>query len=124
MQLHSPGLQLGVDPLGRADEPVTQLLLSHSLAGATRDQGRFACVYTGEERNLSLGRLILVTGKLPEDALYHALTAIPDAPPVTRIGDCFNPSHIADAVFSGHRFAREFGSAPSSAPLKRERPQS
>lgn len=39
---------------------------------------------------------------------------------ITRIGDCLVPSHIADAVFSGHRFAREFGAAPTI--VKRERP--
>jgi dimethylamine/trimethylamine dehydrogenase len=100
-----------------------ELLLSHGLAGATRHEARFACAYTGLEKSLPLGRLILVTGKVPEDALYRVLAAMPDVPPVTRIGDCFNPSHVADAVFSGHRFAREFGSAAISS-LKRERPES
>jgi dimethylamine/trimethylamine dehydrogenase len=97
------------------------LLLSHGLTGATRNEARFACAYSGEEKALPLGSLILVTGKLPDDALYHALAARADAPAMTRIGDCFNPSHIADAVFSGHRFARELGMTASSF-LKRERP--
>ena len=98
-----------------------ELLLSHGLVSATRSEARFACAYSGQERTLPLGRLILVTGKVPDDALYHALAARAESPPMTRIGDCFNPSHIADAVFSGHRFAREFGSTALS-PLKRERP--
>jgi dimethylamine/trimethylamine dehydrogenase len=101
-----------------------ELLLSHGLVSATRSEARFACAYSGQERTLPLGRLILVTGKLPDDALYHALAARCDAPAMTRIGDCFNPSHIADAVFSGHRFAREFGNAASQTPLRRERPES
>jgi len=100
-----------------------ELLLSHSLMGASRNQARFACAYTGRAQSLPLGRLILVTGKVPNDALFHELAALPNAPSLTRIGDCFNPSHIADAVFSGHRFAREFGRIPSTEPLKRERPQ-
>ena len=98
------------------------LLLSQGLIGATRNEARFSCTYTGQERSLPLGRLILVTGKVPSDNLFHELIAIPDAPPVTRIGDCFNPSHIADAVFSGHRFAREFGTT-TKLPVRRERPQ-
>jgi dimethylamine/trimethylamine dehydrogenase len=100
------------------------LLLSHGLVSATRSEARFACAYSGQERTLPLGRLILVTGKLPDDALYHALAARCDAPAMTRIGDCFNPSHISDAVFSGHRFAREFRNAASQTPLRRERPES
>ncbi len=42
--------------------------------------------------------------------------------PVTRIGDCLAPSSIADAVYSGHRFAREFGDNNAGAALRRERP--
>jgi dimethylamine/trimethylamine dehydrogenase len=41
---------------------------------------------------------------------------------VSRIGDCLSPSHIADAVYSGHRFAREFDE-PKSAIVRRERPE-
>jgi dimethylamine/trimethylamine dehydrogenase len=38
---------------------------------------------------------------------------------VTRIGDCLRPSIIADAVFSGHLFARQFDSAPEA--VRRDR---
>ena len=57
--------------------------------------------------------LVPVTARLPEEALYHALMANPDAlkdagiKSVTRIGDCLAPGLIAYAVYSGHRYARE-----------------
>jgi dimethylamine/trimethylamine dehydrogenase len=103
-------MQLGVD-----------LLLSHVLTRIERDAVHFSCLHTGRERVLPLDAILLVTGRIPNDALYHDLIAAQLDRPVTRIGDCIVPSHIADAVYSGHRFAREFGEPPSPV-LKRERP--
>jgi dimethylamine/trimethylamine dehydrogenase len=103
-------MQLGVD-----------LLLSHVLTRIDRDAAYFSCIHTGRERVLPLGSILLVTGRIPNDTLYHDLIAAKLDRPVTRIGDCLAPSHIADAVYSGHRFAREFGEPPSPV-LKRERP--
>jgi dimethylamine/trimethylamine dehydrogenase len=37
------------------------------------------------------------------------------------VGDCLQPSSIADAVHSAHRFARELGGEPAEVP-RRERP--
>ena len=40
---------------------------------------------------------------------------------VTRIGDCYAPSIIADAVYAGHKYARDLGAeAPEEVPFKRE----
>ena len=77
---------------------------------------------------------VLVTQRLSDDALYLDLTADPDAlaeagiDAVHRVGDCVAPRLIADAIFDGHRLAREIdapdpararcptcASAPSSA---------
>jgi dimethylamine/trimethylamine dehydrogenase len=97
------------------------LLLSHVLIRISRKAAHFACIHTGRERVLALGAIVLVTGRIPNDSLYHELIAARFDRPVTRIGDCVAPSHIADAVYSGHRFAREFGEPPSPL-LRRERP--
>jgi dimethylamine/trimethylamine dehydrogenase len=70
---------------------------------------------------LEFGSLILVTGRIPQDGLYTELISRGDAPALSQIGDCHSPSHVADAVFAGHRFAREFD-ATSIPPLRRERP--
>ena len=68
------------------------------------------------------GTLILVTSRTPCDRLYTELMA--QSPPFTvnRIGDCLQPSTIADAVYSAHRFAREFGESEAPPIPQRERP--
>jgi dimethylamine/trimethylamine dehydrogenase len=64
-----------------------------------------------------------VTARLPQDALYHDLLADPAAlaaagiKSVTRIGDCLAPGLIAQAVYAGHRYARELD-APEAGEVK------
>jgi simple sugar transport system permease protein len=70
---------------------------------------------------LACDTLILVTGRVPDDRLYHELSAAPRGFTLNRVGDCLQPSSIADAVYSAHRFAREFGEEPVAVP-RRERP--
>ena len=73
---------------------------------------------------------VLVTQRLSDDALYLELTADQDAlaaagiDAVYRVGDCVAPRLIADAIFDGHRLAREIdGPDPAVAlPYLRERP--
>lgn len=87
-----------------------------------------ACVYTGRTEVIPCGSLILVTGRLSEDSLYVELSNDPELlnaaglRSVTRIGDCLVPSSIADAVFSGHHFARAFDEPEPPGELPRERP--
>ena len=74
------------------------------------------CQYTGKLRQQYFDHLVLVTGRLPDNGLFHELGGR-----AVRIGDCLVPSSIADAVFSGHRFAREFDEDPASLICRRER---
>ena len=69
----------------------------------------------------------MVTMRLPEDRLYHELTAAPEKlaeagiGSVTRIGDCLAPGTIAAAVYAGHRCAREMDEpAVQGVPFRRE----
>ncbi|MBI2717883.1 MAG: FAD-dependent oxidoreductase [Rhizobiales bacterium] len=96
--------------------------VGHVLAKVETDHAVFQTALSRESIAIAMGSLLLVTGHEPVDHLYTDLTARADAPPVTRIGDCLAPSHVADAVWSGHRFAREFDQ-PSIPPPRRERPQ-
>ena len=72
----------------------------------------------------SAGAIVLVTQRRSDDALYHALVDDPgDVEGVYRVGDCVAPRILADAIFDGHRLAREIDSEdPAVAlPWRRER---
>ena len=79
---------------------------------------------------LEVDGVVLVTQRLSDDALYRELAGDPAAleaagiEAVYRIGDCVAPRLIADAIFDGHRLAREIDSPDPERPLPylRERP--
>jgi len=72
------------------------------------------CNYTGQKQEIAVDALLMVTCRIPNDALYHELVSQPEAlskagiKSLVRIGDCLAPSTIARAVYAGHKFAREF----------------
>ena len=98
------------------------LALSQRVTAQQNQTVTLRCAYTARETTLACGTLILVTGRLPDDGLYTALTASPQKFGLSRVGDCLQPSSVADAVYSAHRFARAFGLQDQGAPLRRERP--
>jgi dimethylamine/trimethylamine dehydrogenase len=102
----------------RLIEKGVRIVASQIVMAQGADSVTLACAYTGRESALDCGTLVLVTGRLPEDGLYNDLTS--QGTRATRIGDCLAPSSIADAVYSGHRFARGLGE-PDPLPLRRER---
>ena len=67
--------------------------------------------------------VVLVTQRRSNDALYRALRSDPDRlrqagiQGVYRIGDCVAPRLTADAIFDGHRLAREIDSDDPAVPL-------
>jgi dimethylamine/trimethylamine dehydrogenase len=104
------------------------ILEKHSVSRAAKGEVHVAHVASGRERRLPCAALLLVTMRLPNDALFHELSGDParlvDAgiTSLQRIGDCLSPSTIAAAVYSGHRSAREMDAPPSNeeVPFKRE----
>jgi dimethylamine/trimethylamine dehydrogenase len=83
----------------------------------------------GEPLELEADTVVLVTQRLSNDELYRELRAgeatLADegVEAVYRIGDCIAPRIIAEAIFDGHRLAREIDSENPAIPLpyKRER---
>ena len=83
----------------------------------------------GEPFELEADGVVLATQRLSNEALYLELAADEDAlraeeiEAVYRIGDCVAPRVPADAIFDGHRLAREIDAeSPAIAlPPKRER---
>jgi dimethylamine/trimethylamine dehydrogenase len=92
---------------------VTQHMLTEQGAG----HARIACATTGLTRDIACQTLILATGRLPVDDLWQDLHSRPNT---QRVGDCLQPSSIADAVYSAHRYARLLGEP--DLPPRRERP--
>ncbi len=74
-------------------------------------------------RRLRTGYGWTVKGLAEELATRQADWAQAGVKSVKRIGDCNAPGIIAAAVFSGHRYAREFGEVidPDIPPFKREK---
>ncbi len=104
-----------------------QIVAAHGLDAYDGREARLACGYTGRERRIAADALVMVTARLPNDALYRALAervaARAAGAPRTleRIGDCNAPAIIAAAVYAGHRYARlvdEAGSADATAALR------
>jgi dimethylamine/trimethylamine dehydrogenase len=98
----------------------------HNVARVGADFAELACVYTDTPRILPCGTFIPVTMRTAIDTLYQDLATHPDRRlrSLTRIGDCLAPGTIAAAVYSGHRFAREFGEPlVEGVPFKRELPR-
>ncbi len=77
------------------------------------------CAYTGRASEVPCETLILCTGRLVQDDLFRALDG--QVSRLVRVGDCLQPSSIADAVYSGHRFAQLLGEV--DGPPRREIPQ-
>ncbi len=94
------------------------LHLSHHVTAQSTTTAQITCAFTGTAQTIPCATLILATGRLPRAPLYDQLLG--QLPNLTRIGDCLQPSSIADAVYSAHAYARTLGEP--EAPLRRERP--
>ena len=73
---------------------------------------------TGAQTELSCRSLVTVTARLPVEALYLDLEQRADRwadagiCSITRIGDCWAPSTIQQAVYTGHKWARGLDEKP------------
>ncbi len=105
----------------RLHEAGVELLPSRILLAQDQGQLRLSCAVSGRVNEIPCQTLILVTGRVPRDHLYHELAAGRQSFALHRVGDCLQPSSIADAVYSAHRFARGLGEDDLDAP-RRERP--
>jgi dimethylamine/trimethylamine dehydrogenase len=113
-RLHEVGIATREETVVTAIEP-GRILGEHELAGAVE---------------LGTDAIVLVTQRLSNDGVYLELKAEPDAlaeagvEGLYRVGDCVAPQLIADAIFDGHRLAREIDSDDPARPLPwlRERP--
>ncbi|NKW71605.1 NADH:flavin oxidoreductase [Rhodobacteraceae bacterium R_SAG10] len=112
----------------RLMEMDVELKVAQSLVSFDGSRAVSACTYTGRESETEATAIVLVTTRLPNDALYHQLQSIQlksadtTFKSIRKIGDCDAPAIIAAAVFSGHRYARELEEEiDPDNPLKHDR---
>ncbi len=84
---------------------------------------RLSCAFTGRSRETACDSVLLVTARLPADALWRDLKALEGEwaaagiRRIERIGDADAPAPIAWATYAGHRFARELDTDPAEGAL-------
>jgi dimethylamine/trimethylamine dehydrogenase len=89
------------------------LHLSKALVAVGPGEVTQACVWTERQSSLPADAVVMVTSRLPEDALYQALKArageweAAGIRQVRLIGDAAAPGPIAWATYAGRRFAEE-----------------
>jgi dimethylamine/trimethylamine dehydrogenase len=98
-----------------------ELRVNQQVVTTTSGKLALHCSVSDRQEIIEPGCIVPVTEREPVDTLYTALLADGRLGPdrLTRIGDCLRPSIIADAVHSGHLFARSFDSDTIS--MKRDR---
>jgi dimethylamine/trimethylamine dehydrogenase len=110
----------------RLAELGVDVLVSHNIVGAGQDGVALENVWDGQRRELACEAVVLVTARLPDDALYQELLGREGEWSATGIrslrciGDADAPGLIAHAVYAGHRYARELEEpAPGDVPFRR-----
>ena len=113
----------------RLRELGVEVVTHHDVVAGAADHIEIACTFSGARRQVPAKALVLVTSRLPNEALYLELNAAPEKlretgiKSLTRIGDCLAPGFIAHAVYHGHRYARELDAPPpGEVPFKRHLP--
>jgi dimethylamine/trimethylamine dehydrogenase len=102
-------------------------LPSHGVAAFDHGVLRLEHAWTGAGRDVHCAALVVLTARLPNDALLLALRereaewADAGVRTVRAIGDCEAPGLIAHAVYAGHRYARELDAPPAgdAVPFRR-----
>jgi dimethylamine/trimethylamine dehydrogenase len=79
--------------------------------------------YPAKEAGWDADAIVLVTQRVPDDALYRELTSDPERlreagiEAVYRVGDCVAPrQQVAEAIFDAHRLAREIDAEDPARP--------
>jgi len=88
------------------------------------DRAQLANLFTEKPQHVNANSVMIVGLRSPQDALYQALAANPEATlaagikSIDRIGDCLAPGAIVHAIYSGHDYARGLASTRSELFLR------
>jgi dimethylamine/trimethylamine dehydrogenase len=92
-----------------------EVLTYSSVTGFGDGKAQIVNGLTGAIGELAAVSLVTVTARLPVDSLYDQLMDRMEGSgiaSVARVGDCLAPSTIQQAVYSGHKWARELDEEP------------
>ncbi len=108
----------------RLIELEVRLETSTALVAILEGHVQLACTHSRQIRELEVGSVVMVTSRIPSEALYLQLAEHGDGGhhmEIVRIGDCDTPGTITTSVYAGHRYAREMDAGPpSDVPFRRE----
>ena len=106
------------------EELGVELLTEHMVTQVEPGEVTVQHGYTNEARTVPAGAVIMTTQRVPDVTLWEDLeqaalsVAGGSRPQIFRIGDCVAPRMlVADAIFDGHRLAREIDSQDPATPL-------
>ncbi|WP_315926584.1 NAD(P)-binding protein [Mesorhizobium sp. SP-1A] len=97
----------------RLAELGVEIVLNRTVTRIAAGGVATACVYTGAERDIEAGAVVLVASRQQNDGLWQELKARQEEwadngiRSIKVIGDAEAPGPIAWATYAGHRFARE-----------------
>jgi dimethylamine/trimethylamine dehydrogenase len=98
-----------------------EIVLHHAIARLAGETLELACLRSGAAPTRTVAGVVTVTSREPDAALWRDLGARDHGLELLlRAGDCEAPGLIAQAVYGGHRVARELCGPAEAA--KRERP--
>ena len=92
-----------------------RVVVAHTADRISADGLIARCVYTGRQQTVECDAAVLVTCRLPNEALSLDLLDLRDEwgsaglVSVRTVGDAFSPGRIAAAVWDGRRFAEDLG---------------
>ncbi|MEN8113337.1 MAG: FAD-dependent oxidoreductase [Actinomycetota bacterium] len=112
----------------RLIETGVEIVTGQGLERITADGLATGCVYTGRVSTITCDAVVLVTSRLPNEAL--ALDLLDRAEQwktaglksARAVGDAYAPGSIAAAVWDGRRFAEELGGIGDPMPFPRDMP--
>ncbi len=105
-----------------------RLHLSKASEAVGADHVTLGCTWTGQTSQLACDAVVMVTSRVPDDALYRAVMArqgdwhSAGVQSVALIGDAAAPGPIAWATYAGRRFAEDLDAADAgdALPFRRE----
>jgi len=98
------------------------VVTTHRLTGIDDTQVGLQCIYSERRTVVQADAIVLVTSRLPNDALLVALDREGKFDTLQAVGDCHAPSTVAAAVYSGHLAARSLHADEDIHLFHREQP--